>query len=360
MINKHTKENIQYTKNIKNEDEIMATWNKKMLTLLKQRKWDTKDWHRALGLNQWSLEQLLEMDTSELDENSLENLYQDTKLAKLNKKLMRFSSPVMIVSWTHKGGTGKSTTATNLAYEFSQRGYNTLTIDMDSQSDMSSVLYPEYLNDPDVSFYEAFSLCEDFKEDGYVRHTEYTNLDIIPGSSKCESLEGQLSVMNDKLRSRIWEKCLKSIRKDNYYDFIIIDMDKTAGILNLATLAEADYVLSPIESMIFAVKAIPPILAQIEAVKKTNPKLELLGLLYNKVDMRKKKALAEAMELVEGIAPGAALENFIKNDANVDNSQREHMPLGVYNRSSAANKQMAEVADEILERIRQRSEKVVK
>ena len=73
-----------------------------------------------------------------------------------------------------------------------------------------------------------------------------------------------------------------------------------------------------------------------------------------------KKALAEAMELVDGIAPGAALENFIKNDANVDNSQREHMPLGVYNRSSAANKQMAEVADEILERIRQRSEKVVK
>lgn len=203
MINKHTKENIQHVKNIKNEDDIMATWNKKMLTLLKQRRWDTKDWHRALGLNQWSLEQLLEMDTSELDENSLENLYQDTKLAKLNKKLMRFSSPVMIVSWTHKGGTGKSTTATNLAYEFSQRGYNTLTIDMDSQSDMSSVLYPEYLNDPDVSFYEAFSLCEDFKEDGYVRHTEYTNLDIIPGSSKCESLEGQLSVMNDKLRSRI-------------------------------------------------------------------------------------------------------------------------------------------------------------
>ena len=66
-------------------------------------------------------------------------------------------------------------------------------------------------------------------------HTEYTNLDIIPGSSKCESLEGQLTVMNEKLRSRIWEKCLKSIRKDNYYDFIIIDMDKTAGILNITS-----------------------------------------------------------------------------------------------------------------------------
>ncbi len=39
----------------------MATWNKKMQTLLKQKKWDMKDWHRALGVDQWSLENLMEI-----------------------------------------------------------------------------------------------------------------------------------------------------------------------------------------------------------------------------------------------------------------------------------------------------------
>ena len=29
------------------------TWKEKMEALLRQKKWDMKDWHRALGLNQW-------------------------------------------------------------------------------------------------------------------------------------------------------------------------------------------------------------------------------------------------------------------------------------------------------------------
>lgn len=336
------------------------TWNERMERLLHQKGWDIKDWHRAIKADQWTLEQLMNMDTSALKQEDLEKIYNDTKEAKLDKNLLRFESPVMIVVWTHKGGTGKSTTATNLSYEFSQRGYNVLAVDIDSQSDMSSVLYPDYLNNPEKTFYEAFALHEDFNTKGYIQHTDYLNLDIIPGSARCEGLEGSISVWGEEIRSRIWGKCLESIRQENYYDFIIIDMDKTAGIMNTLTLMEADYVLSPIEPMIFAVKSVPPILAQISSVQEKNPKLELLGLLYNMVDMRKKKALAEAMELVEGIKPGAALQSYIKNDANVDNSQREHMPLGVYNRSSIANKQMIEVADEVLERIKNKAKREAK
>lgn len=336
------------------------TWKEKMEALLKQKKWDMKDWHRALGLNQWQLENLMAMDTTQLDPESLQNIYDDTKAAKLDKKMMRFESPVIIVVWTHKGGTGKSTTAMNMSYELSRRGYNVLGIDIDSQSDMSSVLYPNYLEQPDVSFYEAFSMHDDFMEPGYIRHTEYVNLDIIPGSAKCDGLEGQLGVLDQNIRGRIWEKCLRTIRKDNYYDFIFVDMDKTAGLMNVAALAEADFVLSPLEPAIFAVKAVPPVLAQVEEVRKNNPKLKILGFLYNKVDMRKKRSLPESLELVEEIAPGLAFKSFIKNDANIDNSQREHYPLGVYNRSCAANKQMIEVADELLEKVKEKSDKVVK
>ena len=336
------------------------TWNEKMEALLRQKRWDMKDWHRAVGLDQWRMEDLMSMDTSHLDQKSLQGIYDATKTAKLDKSLMRFTSPIMIVVWTHKGGTGKSTTAMNMSYELSRRGYNVLSIDIDSQSDMSSVLYPEYLKEPNVSFFEAFSLRDDFMEPGYIRHTQYANLDIIPGSAKCEGLEGQLGILDPSIRSRIWGKCLKTIRQENYYDFLFVDMDKTAGLMNVAALSEADFVLSPLEPAIFAVKSVPPVMAQVEEVRKNNPKLEILGFLYNKVDMRKKKSLPESFELVEEIAPGLVFKSYIKNDANIDNSQREHYPLGFYNRSCAANKQMMEVADELLEKVRKKSDKVVR
>lgn len=333
-----------------------TSWKERMDKALKEKNWDMKDWHRALSLNQWSLENLMDMDVSELNKDALEQIYNDTKNASLDSRMLRFDNPVIIAMWTHKGGTGKSTTAINLSYELASRNYNVLAIDTDSQSDLTSVLYPEYLANEGSTFYDAFMMREDLVEDDYIIHTSYTNLDIVVGSAKSEGLEGSMSTMEEKYRNKIWNKCLKGIRKTNYYDFIIIDMDKSSGLMNKAILSEADYVLSPIESPIFAIKSVPPILAQIEEVKKSNPKLELLGLLFNKVDFRKKRSFLESTQLVEELAPGYVLKNFIKNDSNIDNSQKEHMPLGVYNRSSVANKQMIDVVDELIEIIRKKKE----
>lgn len=327
-------------------------WKDRMNALLKRRGWDIKDWHRATGLNQWQLENLMEMDLSEMDEGSLESIYEQAKDAKLDKNLLRFDTPVMIAVWAHKGGMGKSTVVTNLSYELAKKGYNVLAVDTDSQSDMSSVLYPAYIDEPDVSFYNAFLGQEDFKEEGYIMHTEYSGIDVVAGSAECEALEGALCMMTDKIRNKMWKKCLRSIRTENYYDFIIIDMDKTAGVMNKTILAEADYVLAPIESSIFGVKSVPPTIAQIDEMTETNPKLRLLGVLFNKVDLRKKASMADNMELVEQIAPQCIFKTFIKNDANVDNSQKEHMPIGYYNSRSPASKQMTEFAEEAIERIR--------
>lgn len=328
------------------------SWNEKMTALLKKKKWDIKDWHRALGMSQWQLDRLLSEDASGEDAAKLEKIYKMTQSAKLDKKLMRFDTPVMLAVWAHKGGTGKSTTATNLSYELAQMGYNVLAVDTDSQSDMTSVLYPQYLENPENSFYEAFSFCDDFQENGYICRTDYLNLDIVAGSAKCEGLEGVMIAHDEGHRGRMWERCLRGVRKSNYYDFIIVDMDKTAGVMNKAILMEADYVISPIEPAMFAMKAVPPIMTQVDTVARENPKLKLLGILYNKVDLRKKKAVEEITGLVDSLAPGIAFESFIKNDSNVENSQKEHMPLGYYNKSSAASKQMAEFTKEMLERIR--------
>lgn len=326
-------------------------WNEKMKALLSKKKWDTKDWRRATKQDQQAFENLLNMDTSQLPKENLDSLYEMTQKATLDKNMPRFSRPIVIAVWAHKGGTGKSTTVANLSYELSLKGYNVLVIDTDSQSDVSSVLYPRYIQEPEINFYEAFSMHDDFLEEGYIRNTDYIGLDIIPGSEKCEALEGTMCLMEDHHRARIWPKCLKKIREVNYYDFILIDMDKTAGMMNQSILAESDYILSPIEPAIFSVKSLLAITTQIEHIQSSGAKIKFLGIFYNKVDMRKKKALAETMQLVESVAQEFVLETYVKSDSNVENSQKEHLPLGYYNRNSPASKQTAALADEVLKKI---------
>lgn len=326
-------------------------WNEKMKALLEERKWDMKDWRRATKIDQRALENLLHADTTGYPKESLDEIYELTKRAKLEDKMLRFKEPVMIAVWAHKGGTGKSTTVANLSYELSIRGYNVLVIDTDSQSDVSSVLRPSYLEEPEINFYEAFSVYDDFQDENYIRSTDYNGLDIVAGSEQCEALEATMSLMEERHRAKIWPKCLRKIREENYYDFILVDMDKTAGIMNKSIFEIADYVLSPIEPAFFSMKSLVAVLTQVEQSQMAGHKLKLLGVFYNKVDMRKKKAFAETAELVEGMAEGQVLDTYIKSDANVENSQKEHLPLGYYNRSSAASKQMATLTEEVLERI---------
>lgn len=321
-----------------------------LLKLRDKRDWDNKEWHRAIGVEQTILDDI-EAEEVVLDAETFRVLKELTEKSQ-ELVLLRFLKPKIIVSWIHKGGTGKSTLASNLSYELSRRGYNVLAIDTDSQADMTSVLHPEYLEEPNKNFYDSFILHDDFK--GYISRTEYDNLHIISGSAKSEDLEKTLATMPVEIRNRIFGKCLSGIMNENFYDFIIVDMDKSAGMLNRAILEKADYILTPLEASLFSLKALVTIQEQLEIVNKTNPGLKMLGMYFNKVDLRK-KGVAEARQIVEDMFPGCMLTNFLKSEANIENSQMEHMPLAVYAKNfgkyTKATKQFVKLTDEIIQRI---------
>ena len=332
----------------------MQNWNERITDLMNKRGWDIKDLRHATKLDQIALYNLIHSDTSALPQANLDNIYNLAKKADISG-MIKSDQPIIIAVWAHKGGTGKSTSSINISYALARRGYNVLAIDTDSQSDLSSVLLPNYMDDPDHNFYRAFSMHDDFQYDGYIKHTDYTGLDIISGSEACEALEGTLCATPEDIRSAIWEKCLRGIRRENYYDFILIDMDKTAGMVNSYALREADYVITPLESSLFSAKSLVGLLTHLNEMsrKRTDGKVTtLLGMFYNKVDLRKRRAFEDNTRLVNQVADGKLFFTYINSDANVENSQAEHLPVCYYNPRTKASVQTERLTDEILDRIK--------
>lgn len=324
-------------------------WKEKMQKLLEEKKYDIKDWHRAIGIKQNLLEYLINNDSFIVDENMADEIYNMTKSSKLENKT-RFDRPQVIVFWTHKGGTGKTTLSTNIAHELSKRQFNVLAVDTDSQCDMTSTLFPDYINHPGKDFYNAFIMRDDLKEMEYIFETDYDNLDIVPGSLMQETITSSLMSMTNEQLARYFSSCLKTIMNENYYDFIILDLDKNAGLLNKSLLYQADFVISPLECAPYSVKSAPNIYNQIVQAQQLNDCLKWLGVVYNKVNVRK-SVVANMKEDLESVLPESAFDSFISNDACIEKSQAAFMPLGVYGRSCRAYKQIVQLVDEMIKKI---------
>lgn len=317
--------------------------------LLNQRDWDMKEWARATGIKQRLLSDIM-AEKIMLDEDKAEWLLEETKKAK-KKKMLRFDEPQVLVFGARKGGTGKSTLAENVAYELASRGYNVLAVDGDSQADMSSTLQCKYTEFRDKNIYDAMILHRSLED--FTIETDYLNLDLVPASGVMEELERTVATMQEKHVSSMFKDTLVQIKEENYYDFVIVDVDKTMGLVNKSFLNGANYVIVVAECALYSTKALVPITEMIEIVKKTNDKLDCLGLVFNKVNLRKNE-VKNAIDDANSFFSWPAFETFISNDAAVEKSQRVLMPAGAYGetRNSRFSKQIRSLTDEILGRMK--------
>ncbi|MFR6329613.1 MAG: ParA family protein, partial [Eisenbergiella sp.] len=109
-----------------------------------------------------------------------------------------------------KGGTGKTTTALNLAFEFSAEGKAVLCIDLDGQCNLTSYFEPR-IDRQRPAITEIIMKKQDLASG--ITHSQYHELDFIAGSEKIGSLA--------QADSSILSNCLNDI--GDLYDFCIID-----------------------------------------------------------------------------------------------------------------------------------------
>ena len=246
----------------------------------------------------------------------------------------------------NKGGSGKSTTCSNVGYGLSVLGSKVLLIDGDMQMNLSLSLFDE---DQVLSYaqsgknlYEGIRRQDDLTD--YIVHSRYEGLDLIPASTLMSSIEYEL--FTKWQREYILRKCLANIVESEMYDYILIDAPPTLGGWVMNILCASNKIVIPVESTPWGLFGLGNMFEFLEQVRQIAPELELGGLVITKVDTRK-SYFKQTLETLKELEDVRVFDTYIRVDSGIEWSQDNHAPIMAYKKSSRSAAEYMELAKEI-------------
>jgi chromosome partitioning protein len=207
---------------------------------------------------------------------------------------------MIITVINNKGGVGKTTVTCNLAHALGRLGKRVLVVDLDSQSNATTLLIPkEETHSP--SLYELFQSEGPVADlEAYFHPTRYANVFCLPNVPETAGLEPRLilGAPDSYFRLRVHLRDQARAR----FDLTLMDTPPNLGVFVLCALSAADFALVPINSRsAFSVKGLIKAVRLVKEVQAHNNKdLRFLRLLINQVDRRTliSRALAGQIEQI--------------------------------------------------------------
>lgn len=246
----------------------------------------------------------------------------------------------------NKGGSGKSTTCSNVGYGLTQLGKKVLLIDGDMQLNLSLSLFDEEqvlaFAQSEKNLYEGIRRQDSLK--GYIVHSDYENLDLIPSSTLMSSIEYEL--FTKWQREYILKKCLADITAEETYDYILIDAPPTLGGWVMNILCASDLVVIPVESTPWGLFGLGNMFEFLEQVTQITPQLKIGGVLITKVDTRK-SYFKQTIDMLRELDDINVFDTYIRVDSGIEWSQDNHTPIMAYKKSSRSAREYMALTEEI-------------
>ena len=173
--------------------------------------------------------------------------------------------------FNNKGGVGKTTLVSHLAFMFADRGIQVLAVDLDPQSNLTSM----FLDDPrlkeiweeEKTVAAAIKPLVERESDIIQAHAEpiTPRLDLLAGDLTLSNFEDLLSTSwTAALTGRIAEfrvmsafhRMIREAAQRQSSELVLIDLGPNLGPLNRAAILAADHIVLPIAPDIFSIRGL--------------------------------------------------------------------------------------------------------
>jgi len=251
---------------------------------------------------------------------------------------------------SQKGGVGKTTTAVNLGTSLAYyHRKQVLVIDLDPQGHVEKSL-GAIISDG-IEYTPLSKILETRRANimDAVIKTDLENFHLTPGDKALVQTESVLSSRIGK--EFILRTAIETAR--TLYDIILLDCPPSLGNLTLNGLVAADHVLIPCEMSVLAFEGVTDLLETLrEVTDRLNPQLDVLGVLFTRVDGRNITMNQLISDNMKRFFNGKILKSQVAINTALNKSQLEGKPVFHFAPQSSGAIHYHSLSDEVIQRLR--------
>ncbi|SNT32489.1 chromosome partitioning protein [Noviherbaspirillum humi] len=250
------------------------------------------------------------------------------------------------LTYTPKGGVGKSSITVNLAACAAASGKRTLVVDLDAQANTTHYLLGDAASGDGPSIYKFFEQQANYglrnhQPGDFMRETPFPSLWIMAAHPELNFLQAKLEARakTGKLRDM-----LSQLRSE--FDEIYIDTGPAYNFYSISGLVAADTCLIPFDCDSFSLDAMRSLMLNIgEIAEDHNPALKVEGIVINQWQPRAKlpQRMVDALK-ADGLP---VLEAKLSSSIAMRESHSRHMPLIHMDRSHKLSQEFLALYQEI-------------